>query len=70
MTNAEFYQIISDLSDRCHGLTLNQARDVLASVVATVAHCTSDPDEFIMAVIRLIEEGQARKVMVTVRPLQ
>lgn len=70
MTNAEFCQIISDLSDRCHGLTLNQARDVLASVVTTVAHRTSDPDEFIMAVIRLIEEGQARKVMVTVRPLQ
>jgi hypothetical protein len=64
MNQHEFRRLVSELSDRFHGLSVPDARDVLASVVTTVAHRTSDPDRFTMIVVDLIETGKIEKVFV------
>jgi hypothetical protein len=67
MTRPEFMRKVSELADQFHGCTLDEARDLLASLVITVGHRTKNHERFIESVVDLIGDGDdAEKVFVKV----
>lgn len=65
MNRAEFMRKVSEIADQFHGMTLDDARDVLASVVITVGQRTNRPDLLIDGVIDLLEDSDSAEKVPT-----